>query len=95
MCLFGEKNEICEQIGKQNFPLVNAENFDPQFFHMFGDSVYAYHDFATDGSMFISINWLIILSCYVCLHIIPEIDIFLIFFPILDFLFQFSFLGHF
>ena len=28
-------------------------NFVPQFFHIFGDSVYAYHDFATlknDGS---------------------------------------------
>ena len=47
----------CEKIGEQKFRLVKYGpqncpasgygNFVPQFFHMFGDSVYAYHDNAT------------------------------------------------
>ena len=42
-----EQNFPPVKFGPQKCPANGYGNFVPQFFHMFGDSVYAYHDFAT------------------------------------------------
>ena len=42
-----EQNFPVVKFGPQNCPASGYGNFVPQIFQVFGDSVYAYHDFAT------------------------------------------------